>query len=128
MCLRWEYKKTLEFIHAVRPQATIKPHFLEELKLLQSIFLSEFRWHLSTTWSNISYSPIEDLIKNTFLNSRKGDVPKLEIEESQSPKIKKMVKKPTITWDSKQITSISKNPLSNGLVNFKEAAKSTRVK
>lgn len=106
----------------------LKPHFLEQIKLLQSIFLSEFGWSLSTTWGNVNFSALEGLVKNTFLNSRKGESPQLTIEELKNqPLIKLKFKKATISWETKPVTSVAKNPLTAGLVNFRETLKSNKI-
>ena len=104
----------------MRPKATIKSQFVEQLKLLQSMFLSDFGWNLSTTWTNVSYSPLDDLVKNTYLNSRKGDAPKVDVEELSVTHAKPKSLRRRVEWNAKPITSVANTPLSPDAIKVRE--------
>ena len=121
---RWTYKKALEFITSIRPRAAINDNFLGQLKLIQSICLSDFNWNLSTTWSNTSDSYYDNLMRNTYLNSRKGEIVPLIFEDIASNQVRlRSPNRKSIVWNLVSIDRSKKLPLPLDVFKTKEILK-----
>lgn len=87
--------------------------------------MADYSWSLSTTWQSACQSALESLVKNTFLNSRKGEAAKLDADARVEIGLNGKAREKAVKWNTKPVTSVASSPLA-ALLGFKEAAKHKR--
>jgi protein-tyrosine phosphatase len=100
---KWSLTKSLEFLNSRKPDCKLKPNFLMQLVKLEAFLMKISGLLFSKTW-DLTGNEEENLLRNTFLNSKPGEFVRYD------GKVRK--KKKVIKWldgfvDCKRIQSAS---------------------